>query len=301
MCSAPAHRAIPADRHQVPRPFRSFAVRSEEPRHADEARAPWAWVHLLHTGLFEGAARAAVVADGLARVQIEPGADIGHALTSFEDLAAQVAPHTSTPPTAALLADRLASALQCTGVLGRGLPAYRHHLVRRLDYLGARGAGFHNDVSRHWPTCLFWVLALAVDDVAFVQPHAGLCLPLAPGDLLVFDPAMAHGLCRPRDGGRFIAASFEGGAADRQLFLTGELELDDAQWAALGSPWLPIGSPVHRGALDLLVAEFDECSGAVQRLRDLRHGMAPRGDVGALDEPPDCAAQAAFSSPWVSM
>jgi hypothetical protein len=84
---------------------------------------------------------------------------------------------------------------------------------------------------------------------------------------------MAHGLCRPGDGGQALAASFEDERPRRQLFLTGELLLSDAQWAALGSPWLPVEQHDSRGALDLMVAEFDERSGAVKRLHALRECM----------------------------
>jgi hypothetical protein len=109
--------------------------------------------------------------------------------------------------------------------------------------------------------------------VEFVMPHAGVRLAVAPGDLLVFDQTMAHGLCRPGDGGQALAASFEDERPRHQLFLTGELLLSDAQWAALGSPWLPVEQHDSRGALDLMVAEFDERSGAIKRLHALRECM----------------------------
>jgi hypothetical protein len=105
------------------------------------------------------------------------------------------------------------------------------------------------------------------------MPHAGVRLPLSPGDLLVFDPAMAHGLCRPADHGAALLTSFDGSDASRQLFLTGEIPLSDTQWAARGAPWLPVEEHERRAALDLVVAEFDERSGVIQRLRALRDGM----------------------------
>ncbi len=114
---------------------------------------------------------------------------------------------------------------------------------------------------------------LDATDVEFVMPHAGVRLALAPGDLIVFDPAMAHGICRPEDSGEAMAASFEGGEHRHQIFLTGELLLTDAHWAALGAPWLAVEEHERRGALDLMVAGFDERSGAIQRLRALRDGM----------------------------
>lgn len=59
----------------------------------------------------------------------------------------------------------LASALQLTGVLGADLEDYRRSVDTRIDYLAARGAGFHNDVSRHCSRCLFWLLALDLSEV----------------------------------------------------------------------------------------------------------------------------------------
>ena len=138
-------------------------------------------------------------------------------------------------------------------------------------------AGFHNDVRDHWTACLFWNLTLAADDIEFVMPHANLRIALAPEDLLVFDQTMAHGLCRPRDHGQAIASSFAPVDADRQVFLTGELALQDDRWAALGSPWSPVEEHERRGALDLLAAEFDECSGAIRRPRSLMHRMQGAG------------------------
>jgi hypothetical protein len=159
-------------------------------------------------------------------------------------------------------------------VLGDDPAAYRRSVATRIDYLSCVGAGFHNDVSRHWSRCLFWVLALAAADVEFVMPHAGVRLPLAPGDLVVFDQTMAHGLCRPADGGQAVAASFASGAHRHQLFLTGELPLSDERWAALGAPWLPVQHHERLGALDLMVAEFDDRSGAIQRPRTLLGGLS---------------------------
>lgn len=266
MPSTPAHRIIAADAHSVPRPFRAFAVRSEEPSHAMDARSPWGQVHRVRTRFLGTDARARCAAEGLARTTVEAFSDIEHALTSLDELAALM-PGVSDP--GACIAD----ALQLTGVLGDDAASYQRSLDTRIDFLATCGAGFHNDVGRHWSRCLFWTLALAAADVEFVMPHAGLRLALLPGDLLVFDPAMAHGLCRPRDLGQAVAASFEQGPERLQVFLTGELLLDDAQWAALGAPWLPVEEHERRGALDLTVAEFDDRSGAIKQLRAMRDCM----------------------------
>ncbi|WP_088282213.1 hypothetical protein [Ideonella sp. A 288] len=261
-----AHRLIAADEHAVPKPFRAFAVRSDELRHAGDARAPYGRVHVLHTAFLGDDALAGLAAQGLARVRLEAFSDIDYATTTPQDLA-------RAAPCAPNLADRIAEALQVTGVLGDDPAGYRDSVAHRIDYLASWGAGFHNDVARHWSGCLFWLLVLDAADVEFVMPHAGVRLALSPGDLIVFDQTMAHGLCRPRDQGQAVAASFDTGAHRHQIFLTGELPLTDAQWAALGAPWLPVEVHERLGALDLMVAEFDDRSGAIKRVRALQDSM----------------------------
>lgn len=264
--SVPAHRIVAANAYRVPQPFAAFAVRSEEPRHAFDARAPYDRVHVMRTEFLDPDSLARMAAQGRARTRTEAFSDIDYATTTPEELAA-LAPGVTD------LVGGIASALQLTGVLGADLAAYRNSVAERIDYLATRGAGFHNDVRRHWPRCLFWILALDVAEVDFVMPHAGVQLALASGDLVVFDQTMAHGLSRPGDGGQAVEASFLAGEHCRQVFLTGELLLSDAQWAALGAPWLPVEEHERRGALDLAVAEFDERSGAVKRPRALRDCM----------------------------
>ncbi|MDE1948440.1 MAG: hypothetical protein KGL43_00415 [Burkholderiales bacterium] len=265
-----AHQTVRLERLQAPPPFRSFAVRSDEARHAMQARAPYDRVHLVrhcHVDPVnrvdpESLRRLAVAA--LPRMTLECFADVDCAPTSLSEIAA-IAPDWPDP------AGALATALESTGVFGDETGACRRSVEARVDFLGCRGAGFHNDVADHWSRCLFWLLALDLEDVEFVMPHAGLRVRLACGDLLVFDPALAHGLCRPRDGGKALEASFAAG--DPQVFLTGELLLDDVRWAALGAPWLAVEEHERRGALDLLVAEFDDRSGAIKRPHALRDGM----------------------------
>jgi len=271
-----SHRVIAANVHAVPAPFRSLAVRSDEPQHAREARAPYGWVHLVRTTFVDADSLARLAAAGEARCSLEASLDIDYATTTLSELAAAL-PHVSD------LAGHIAGALQPTGVLDSDPADYRRSVATRIDYLAARGAGFHNDVSRHWSRCLFWLLVLDLAEVDFVMPHAGVCLPLAPGDLLVFDPTMAHGLCRPGDAGQAVAASFGADTLGRQVFLTGELLLSDAQWAGLGAPWLPVEEHEQRAALDLMVAEFDERSGAVKRPRTLRDSM--KRSTCHVDEP----------------
>jgi hypothetical protein len=265
MSSSLTHHVISAD-VVAPSPYRAFAVRSDEPQHAWSARAPYAKVHLVRGGVLDARSLAPLAAQGYAQVCIKHFSDIDYATTSLAELA-------STSPHETDLPGSIAASLQRTGVLGDELADYRRSVEARIDYLASRGAGFHNDVARHWSRCLFWLLALDLADVEFVMPHAGLRLALMPGDLLVFDQTLAHGLCRPTDQGLALASSFEAGEHDRQIFLTGELVLGDDQWAALGSPWLPVEEHERRGALDLMVAEFDDRSGAVKRLHALRDSM----------------------------
>jgi hypothetical protein len=262
----PVHRIVAADAHAVPAPFRAFAVRSDEPRHAFDARPPYGRVHVVAAGIVDAAARARLAQAGYARVDIAEPFAVDYAATTWAELAATSG--------VADLAGAVARALRVTRVLGDELADYERSVATRVDWLASRGAGFHNDVARHWSRSLFWILALDVVDVEFVLPHAGVRLPLADGDLVVFDQVMAHGLCRPADTGRALSEHFTDGDAGRQLFLTGEMLLDDARWAALGAPWQAVDVHAARGALDLMVAEFDDRGGAVQRVRSLEHAMS---------------------------
>ena len=261
----PAHRLVAADAHAVPAPFRAFAVRSDEPCHAFDARAPYGRVHVVATDVLDADARARLACAGYARVDLSEAFAVDYAATRWAELAAIA----GVPA----LEGAIAQALRVTRVLGDDAAGYGRNVATRVDWLASRGAGFHNDVARRWSRSLFWILAIDVGDVEFVMPHAGVRIALADGDLVVFDQVMAHGLCRPADAGRAVAASFEDGDAGRQLFLTGELLLDDRQWAALGAPWRPVEQHEALGALDLLVAEFDDRSGTVQRVRSLMDGM----------------------------
>ncbi len=267
MSPPPVHRCLAAGAFAAPAPFRTFAVRSDEPCHAFDARAPYARVHVVATGLLDEVVGAPLAREGYAKVDIAEAFSVDYAATTWHELAALLPPGLD-------LARAIADALRVTRVLGDDPAAYARSMATRVDWLASRGAGFHNDVARHWSRSLFWILALDLADVEFVQPHTGLRVALAPGDLVVFDPVMAHGLCRPADAGLAVAASFEHGDAGRQLFLTGEMLLSDAQWAALGAPWQPVEAARAAGALDLLVAEFDDRSGAVQRVRSLAGSMS---------------------------
>jgi hypothetical protein len=261
----PAHRTIAAGPYTVPRPFRSFAVRSDEPRHACDARAPYGRVHVVRTEFLDAASRASLACTGHAKVDIAETFAVDYATTTLDDLAAAAGVHD--------LVGQIARALCVTRVLGDDVADYERSVATRIDWLASRGAGFHNDVARHWSRSLFWILAIDVGDVEFTLAHAGVRVALAAGDLVVFDQTLAHGLCRPADRGEAVAASFENGDAGRQLFLTGEMALNDAQWDALGAPWQPVEVHEARGALDLMVAEFDDRSGAIKRVRSLANCM----------------------------
>lgn len=260
------HRIVLADAYTVPKPFRAFAVRSDEARHASEARAPYGQVHVVAARFLDDAARTSLVRTGYAQVDIAETFAVDYATTTLADLAAAA-------PGVPDLVGAIARALRLTGVLGDDLADYERSVATRIDWLASRGAGFHNDVARHWSRSLFWILAIDVGNVEFTLAHAGVRLPLNAGDLVVFDQTLAHGLCRPADGGLAVAESFENGDAGRQLFLTGEMQLTDAQWHALGAPWQPVEQHEVQDALDLMVAEFDDRSGAIKRVRSLLHCM----------------------------
>ena len=261
----PVHRIVAADTYTVPKPFRAFAVRSDEPRHASDARAPYGRVHVVATGLLDAASRARLMRAGYAKVDIAEPFAVDYATTTLDDLAAAAGVND--------LVGEIARALCVTRVLGDDVADYERSVATRIDWLASRGAGFHNDVARHWSRSLFWILAIDVGDVEFALAHAGVRVALNRGDLVVFDQTLAHGLCRPADRGEAVAASFENGDDGRQLFLTGEMSLSDAQWAALDAPWQPVEVHQALGALDLMVAEFDDRSGAIKRVRSLEHGM----------------------------
>jgi hypothetical protein len=285
--SSPVHRIVAAGSHTVPRPFRALAVRSDEPCHAFDARAPYGRVHVVATDFLDGPARARLAGTGYAKVDIAEPFAVDYAATTLDELAGVA----GVPG----LARAIAQALRVTRVLGDTAADYESSVATRIDWLASRGAGFHNDVARHWSRSLFWVLALDVDAVEFVMPHAGVRVPLSAGDLVVFDPAMAHGLCRPGDAGVALAESFAGDDAGRQLFLTGEMRLGDAQWAALGAPWQPVEVHDALGALDLMVAEFDDRSGAIKRVRSLEGGM--RRDTCHVDETSAAGAHSELDNP----
>jgi hypothetical protein len=273
-----AHLALDLGPFRVPRPYRGFAVRSEQASHAGLARSPYGRVHRVATSFLDPVSLAGLVALASARMQVCDFGDIDYALVSQDELAQAAAGLND-------LVGQVAHALWATGVLGTDPAPYRQAVAARVDCLASQGAGFHNDVRGHWTRCLFWNLTLVADEVEMVWPHAQLRLAVAPGDLIVFDPTLAHGLCRPPDGGQALPASFNSGPSARQIFLSGELLLSDAQWAALGCPWGPVQH--HAGALELMAAQFDEQSGAVQSPGSLADCLLPST---VYAEPPAGAA-----------
>ena len=137
---------IAADTHCVPAPFRSFAVRSEEPVHAFHARAPYGRVHVFHADFMDAESPARLAASGFERVNTSAFSDIDYATTTLQELAA-------TAPQVADLAGQIAGALAATGVLGDDPSSYRRSVETRIDFLACCGAGFHNDVAGHWSRC----------------------------------------------------------------------------------------------------------------------------------------------------
>jgi len=120
------HRVIAANVHAVPAPFRAFAVRSDEPQHAGDARAPYCWVHVGRTAFLDAGSLASLASAGDARVSIETPSDIDYATTMALDLAA-------ASPRVPDLVGSIASALQLTGVLGADLEDYRRSVGTRID------------------------------------------------------------------------------------------------------------------------------------------------------------------------
>ena len=135
MPAAPVHQSFAADVHQVPKPFRHFAVRSDEPRHAWQARAPYGQVHRVQTHFLDTAARAALSAQGWSGITLDAPLEVTHAITTPARLAA------AAPLTGGLtggLASQVAAALQHTGVLGHDLARYQQDTAGRIDYLAGQ-------------------------------------------------------------------------------------------------------------------------------------------------------------------
>ena len=82
MSVPPAHRIVAADAHALPAPFRTFAVRSDEPLHACDARPPYGRVHVVATELVDAAARACLARAGYARVDIAEPFAVDYAATT---------------------------------------------------------------------------------------------------------------------------------------------------------------------------------------------------------------------------
>jgi len=160
----------------------------------------------------------------------------------------------------------LTKALTATGVRGAAEEAYRSDLDDTLDFMHTWGARFHSD-AHHWVESLFWVLVLHAPEVELVLPQAGICVPLMAGRLVVFDPVLGHGLRRIGDKVACAEESFRGTASARQTFLAGELQLNDDDWCALGSPWVSESSDAVLGATDLGLARYDPHTGAILNAR----------------------------------
>ena len=136
-------RVIAANAYRVPQPFKAFAVRSDEPAHAFDARAPYDRVHVVRAGFLNADALASMAAPGRARTTAEAFSDIDYATTTLQELAAAA-------PGVADLAGSLAAALQVTGVLGDEPDAYRSSLAARIDgRIGEIPVARGQDIAAH--------------------------------------------------------------------------------------------------------------------------------------------------------
>lgn len=232
------------------------------------ARRPYEQVHVLKADFLGGDAlqRMANEAHHYAPVN-EPGA-VDLAGVRFKELMGM-------EPSPDNLANAVADALIPTGIFGGQHERYRLAMWKRFDYLTCRGSSFHNDKADGWSHCLFWVLVLDAVDCEMVMPDIGLRLALKPGQLIAFDPQLVHGICRPGDKKRMVKSHFRGDHG-HQAFLSGELELNRDDWAALGCPWLPAGTTGFAGAVDLQQVLVNQKTGATRmpgQHRLSRHAM----------------------------
>ena len=108
--SLPAHRVIAAAAHAVPKPFRAFAVRSDEPCHAFDARSPYGCVHVVATDFLGAAARAGLARTGYASVDIAEPFAVDYAATTLADSGPRRA-HATMSSTAACEPATIASTL----------------------------------------------------------------------------------------------------------------------------------------------------------------------------------------------
>lgn len=237
-----------------------FVVLSDLAVYKGLARLPYARVHVAKTTLLDAASALALATEAYNEALVDTVGDInlGHLR---EGVLARALPGVAD------VHETIARAIYDTGVceaVPAGLNRCLAAVQRDMDLLASVGAGFHNDCIGHWTSCLFWVLAVDTINVEFVVPHLGVRLALEVGDLVVFDPSLAHGLCRPADAGCFVPEHFERDCGDEhQAFLSGTLQLDAAGWAALGCGWRPANSPEYNDAVDLADASIEQRTGSV--------------------------------------
>lgn len=225
-----------------------------------EAREPYRFVHRIATSFLDEDSLVNLASKAYSEAVVhEPGdVNIGHA---WEDEMLKAAPNVD-------MIFELSQALMRTGVMGSEA-LYRKALSSEISYMASMAASFHNDTEGHWPGCLFWVLALDVTEADFVMPHAEVRLALSPGDLVVFDPAMAHGLCR-RGESKVDREALLGGERFQQSFLSGELSLSKQAWAALGCPWKPLGEFAGSDYLDVREVKLCPKTGRIMNSKAIR-------------------------------
>lgn len=235
-----------------------FVVISDLPASKGLARPPYGRVHVAKTTLLDATSALELATEAYNEAMVDTVGDINLGPLREGVLARAL-------PGVADVHDVIARAIHDTGVCEAGPAGLSRCLAavqRDMDLLASVGAGFHNDCIGHWTSCLFWVLAVDTINVEFVVPHLGVRLALEVGDLVVFDPSLAHGLCRPADAGCFVREHFEGDSGDEhQAFLSGTLQLDAAGWAALRCEWQPADLPQFAQAVDLAAAAIDQRTG----------------------------------------
>ena len=108
------------------------------------------------------------------------------------------------------------------GQLGEALGAALASALREdFEWYVCRGAFFHNDA--HFESVLFGVWCVHGPAAHMVFPRAGVRLPAAPGNLVVFDPYEVHGVLAASKA-TYAAEDYED--AEPSVFVGFELSLE---------------------------------------------------------------------------
>lgn len=220
------------------------------------ARLPWASVHDTDITMPEDVVVERMSHLALAMTSGRGPGDIDVGKLNRTDLA-------SIGCDAPALMDAVAVALSALPLPGIARRARLSTKSGEPNWLTCQGASFHNDTMGHWTSCLFWVLVLDAPDAELVVPALDMRLALPRGRLVVFDPCVPHGLCRPADGGQWLRESFEDSERSYQSFIAGELNLPCRSWADIGLGKRSANSPVMRSRIDLCGASICVQTGRV--------------------------------------